>query len=122
MSSDPCVGGVRRILRRGRPRLPASWWPALRRTPVALWRDDVTDYAAALTYYAILAVLPATLATVLAFGMIGPGTAEEFVTHVTAYAPAGSGADLHAVLARMLGAGPTAWSLPAAGVTSALRS
>lgn len=122
MSADPCVGGVRRFLRLRLPRLPAAWWPALQRTPVALWRDDITDYAAALTYYAILAVLPAMLATVLAFGMISPGTAEEFVSHVTAYAPAGSGAELHAVLARMLGAGPTAWPLLAAGAASALWS
>lgn len=101
MSADPYAGGVRRTFR---PRLPAAWWPALRRTPVSLWNDDITDYAAALTYYAILAVLPAMMVTVLAFGLISPDTAEEFVTHVTMYAPAESGADLHAVLSRALGA------------------
>ncbi|NUP62035.1 MAG: ribonuclease BN, partial [Nonomuraea sp.] len=30
----------------------SRWWAALRRTPVAVWNDDVTDWAAALTYYA----------------------------------------------------------------------
>ena len=105
-----------------RPRLPAAWWPALRRTPVSLWNDDITDYAAALTYYAILAVLPGMMVTVLAFGLISPDTAEEFVTHVTAYAPAESGADLHAVLSHALRADGTAWPLLVAGTASALWS
>ncbi|MEV7321479.1 YihY/virulence factor BrkB family protein [Streptomyces sp. NPDC093970] len=100
----------------------ATWWTALRRTPVSLWNDDISDYAAALTYYAILAVLPALLVTVLAFGLISPGTAEEFVTHVSAYAPAESAADLHATLSRMLGADRGAWPLLVAGTVSALWS
>ncbi|WP_406005562.1 YihY/virulence factor BrkB family protein [Streptomyces sp. NBC_00637] len=120
MSADPyATGDAHRALR---PRPTAAWWPALRRTPVSLWNDDITDYAAALTYYAILAVLPAMLVTVLAFGLISPDTAEEFVTHVTAYAPAESGADLHAVLSRALGADRGAWPLLVAGTTSALWS
>ena len=106
----------------GRTRPHTAWWPALRRTPVSLWNDDVSDYAAALTYYSILAVLPALPATVLAFGMISPGTAEEFVSQVTAYAPAQSGPELHAVLVRGLGRGGTAWSLMAVGAASALWS
>ncbi|MGW4873772.1 YihY/virulence factor BrkB family protein [Streptomyces chartreusis] len=106
----------------GRTRPHTIWWPALRRTPVSLWNDDVSDYAAALTYYSILAVLPALPATVLAFGMISPGTAEEFVSQVTAYAPAQSGPELHAVLVRGLGRGGTAWSLMVVGAASALWS
>uniref|UniRef100_UPI003D74DEA0 YhjD/YihY/BrkB family envelope integrity protein n=1 Tax=Streptomyces sp. 1222.5 TaxID=1881026 RepID=UPI003D74DEA0 len=84
---------ARRPRSAGRPlrRAARSWWPALRRTPVRMWNDDITDYAAALTYYAILAVLPALLVTVLAFGLISPGTAEQFVAHVTHYAPGQSG-------------------------------
>ncbi|MFF7767349.1 YihY/virulence factor BrkB family protein [Streptomyces massasporeus] len=100
----------------------ARWWPALRHTPVSLWNDDISDYAAALTYYSILAVLPALPATVLAFALISPETAEEFAAHVTAYAPAQSGPELHAVLARALGATGTAWSLMAVGTASALWS
>ncbi|MFE2420836.1 YihY/virulence factor BrkB family protein [Streptomyces hokutonensis] len=103
-------------------RPPAAWWPALRRTPVALWNDDITDYAAALTYYAILAVLPAMLATVLGFGMISPDTAQEFISHVAAYAPANSGADLHTVLSHALAADGTAWPLLVTGAGSALWS
>jgi membrane protein len=119
MSAEPYVGRARRI---AALRLPAAWWPALRRTPVALWNDDITDYAAALTYYAILAVVPAMLATVLAFGLISPDTAEEFISHVAAYAPADSGAALHAVLTHALDADGTAWPLLVTGAGSALWS
>lgn len=119
MSAEPYTGRAR-IIAGFRP--PAAWWPALRRTPVSLWNDDITDYAAALTYYAILAVLPAMLATVLAFGLISPDTAEEFISHVTAYAPADSGADLHAVLSHALSADGTAWPLLVTGAVSALWS
>ncbi|MGW0835840.1 YihY/virulence factor BrkB family protein [Streptomyces prunicolor] len=119
MSAESYVGRVRRI---AGVRPPATWWPALRRTPVSLWNDDISDYAAALTYYAILAVLPAMLATVIAFGMISPDTAEEFVSHVTAYAPADSGTELHAALTHVLRTDRTAWPLLVAGSVSALWS
>lgn len=123
MSADPYAGDTRPALSRtGHPRLGGAWWPALRRTPVSLWNDDISDYAAALTYYAILSVLPALLVTVLSFGLISPGTAQEFVTQVTAYAPAESAGDLHAALSRMLGADSTAWPLLVAGTVSALWS
>ncbi|GGX76929.1 YihY/virulence factor BrkB family protein [Streptomyces anandii] len=111
------------------PAVPAAgspatgvWWPALRRTPVSMWRDDVSDHAAALTYYAILTVVPALLVTVIAFALISPGTAEQLIVHVTAYAPAQSGAQLHDVLARMLRADSTTWTLLVTGAASALWS
>ncbi|MDF3299242.1 YihY/virulence factor BrkB family protein [Streptomyces tropicalis] len=99
-----------------------AWWPALCRTPVSMWNDDITDYAAALTYYAILAVLPALLVAVLAFGLISPGTAEDFVANVTDYAPGQSGAELHEVLVRTLSRQSAAWTVLAAGGASALWS
>ncbi|MFF7469076.1 YhjD/YihY/BrkB family envelope integrity protein [Streptomyces sp. NPDC008092] len=119
MSAEPYAGRARRT---AVFRPPAAWWPALRRTPVSLWNDDITDYAAALTYYAILTVLPALLATVLAFGLISPGTAEQFISHVTAYAPAESGAELHAALAHALDTDGTVWPLLVTGTASALWS
>ncbi|MGN9815177.1 YihY/virulence factor BrkB family protein [Streptomyces sp. SD11] len=103
-------------------RTPAAWGVALRRTPLSMWRDDVSDYAAALTYYAILAVLPSLFVTVIAFSMISPGTAEDFIAHVTAYAPDQSGTQLHDVLTQTLRDGSAAWTLLAGGVVSALWS
>ncbi|MEU6538491.1 YihY/virulence factor BrkB family protein [Streptomyces sp. NPDC047000] len=87
-----------------------------------MWRDDISDFAAALTYYAILTVLPALLVAVIAFSLISPGTAQDFVTHVTAYAPGQSGGQLHDVLARTLQGDSAAWTLLCVGTASALWS
>ncbi|MGW5399627.1 YihY/virulence factor BrkB family protein [Streptomyces sp. NPDC003952] len=108
------------------PTVPAHsarmWWPALRRTPVTMWNDDISDYAAALTYYAILAILPTLLVTVVAFGIISPDTATQFTTLVAHYAPGQSGSELHDLLAGALEQPSTAWTLLAAGTASALWS
>ncbi|WP_406840291.1 YihY/virulence factor BrkB family protein [Streptomyces sp. AHU1] len=127
MSAEPRPNGVVGAVHPARPRRygtgsPSPWWPALRRTPVSMWNDDVSDWAAALTYYAILAVLPALLVMVIAFGLIGPGTAEQFIAHVTAYAPAQSGAELHRALGEMLRQRSAAWTLLVTGAASALWS
>ncbi|HEY9440487.1 MAG TPA: YihY/virulence factor BrkB family protein [Streptomyces sp.] len=70
------------------------WGAALRRTPVSLWNDDASDWAAALTYYAILALLPALLVTVSVISMANPGATHALIADVTAFAPAESGAAL----------------------------
>lgn len=103
-------------------RLPPSWGPALRRTPASMWRDDVSDYAAALTYYAILAVLPSLLVAVIAFSLVSPATAGDFIAHVTAYAPGQSGSELEAVMVRMVRRSSAAWALLGACTVSALWS
>ncbi|WP_237536641.1 YihY/virulence factor BrkB family protein [Streptomyces sp. SID5785] len=94
----------------------------MRRTPVSMWRDDVSDHAAALTYYSILAVVPSLLVTAIAFGLISPGTAQSFVDHVSAYAPGQSGSQLHDVLSRSVQGGTAAWTLLGVGTVSALWS
>ncbi|MEU5716317.1 YihY/virulence factor BrkB family protein [Streptomyces sp. NPDC020403] len=72
----------------------ARWRTALRRTPVSLWNDDISDWAAALTYYAILALLPALLVTVTVIGLSDPEATTALIADITAYAPAESGAAL----------------------------
>ncbi|MFI5659954.1 YihY/virulence factor BrkB family protein [Streptomyces sp. NPDC051684] len=128
MSADPhALDGTphgrdpRPLPSRGDSRVSA-WRAALRRTPVSMWRDDLSDSAAALTYYAILTVLPSLLVISLAFSVISPDTAEEFIAHVTAYAPGQSGTQLHDVLSRALYHGTAAWTLLAGGAVSALWS
>ncbi|MET3985675.1 membrane protein [Streptomyces sp. PvR034] len=104
------------------PGTTRSWWDALRRTPLIMWRDDISDYAAALTYYAILAILPTLLVTVLAFALIDPGTAEQLIARVTHYAPGQSGSELHDLLTRTLDGRSAAWTLLVGGAVSALWS
>ncbi|MEW2132960.1 YihY/virulence factor BrkB family protein [Streptomyces sp. NPDC005435] len=121
MSVEPQAPDASRSRTTSAPRA-ATWGAALRRTPVAMWRDDVSDHAAALTYYAILTVLPAMLVTVIATALISPGTAERFITQVTAYAPGESGGELHDTLARMLRTDSAVWPLLVTGTVSALWS
>nr|WSW67087.1 YihY/virulence factor BrkB family protein [Streptomyces sp. NBC_00995] len=78
----------------GRTGRPRHWPAALRRTPVSLWNDDLSDWAAALTYYAILALLPALLVTVSVIGLTDPGATKALIADITAFAPAESGAAL----------------------------
>ncbi|MGW7054221.1 YihY/virulence factor BrkB family protein [Streptomyces sp. NPDC054887] len=60
---------------------------ALARTPVALWEDDVTDWAAALTYYAVLAVFPSLLVIVFAIALLGTGSPHEVIAQLGAFVP-----------------------------------
>ncbi|MFJ8043296.1 YihY/virulence factor BrkB family protein [Kitasatospora sp. NPDC096147] len=98
------------------------WWRALRRTPLTMWDEDVTDVAAALTYYAVLAVLPALLATVVGFALISPTAAREAAAHLAGLVPGQAGAEVGGVLTKALSDGSTGWTLLAAGAGSALWS
>src|SRR4051812_18890156 len=48
-----------------------SWLYVLRKTLREFLRDQCTDLAAALTYYAVLAIAPALLAVVSLLGLVG---------------------------------------------------
>lgn len=95
---------------------------ALRRTPVAMWNDDVSDWAAALTYYAILALLPALLVTVSLISLVSPDTTQELIAEVTDWAPAQSGSALNEALTEMADAHAAAVTVVIGGGVSALWS
>lgn len=101
-------------------------WPglqeALRRTPVALWQEDVSDWAAALTYYAILALLPMLLMTVSLIGAISPDLTDALIARLTAWAPAEAGTALHTTLRRLAGERSAALTVAVGGGASALWS
>jgi membrane protein len=99
-----------------------SWGTALRRTPVSLWNDDLSDWAAALTYYAILALLPALLVTVSVIGLANPDATEALIADITAFAPAESGAALRRPLEAATHERTAVWLLVATGGVSAIWS
>src|SRR6478609_7909643 len=45
-----------------------SWWGVLKRTVKEFQEDNLTDWAAALTYYAVLSIFPALLAVISVLG------------------------------------------------------
>src|SRR4051794_30483819 len=64
-----------------------SWWGVLRRTVREFKDDNLTDWAAALTYYGILAIFPALLALVAVLGLIGPSATQPLIDNLNAVAP-----------------------------------
>ncbi|MFB8117912.1 YihY/virulence factor BrkB family protein [Streptomyces sp. NPDC055962] len=106
----------------GRAARARRWRTALRRTPVSLWNDDLSDWAAALTYYAILALLPALLVTVSVIGLANPGATNALIADITAFAPAESGAALRRPLEAATQERTAVWLLVATGTVSAVWS
>ncbi|MFJ8884739.1 YihY/virulence factor BrkB family protein [Streptomyces sp. NPDC102402] len=106
----------------GRAARAWRWRTALRRTPVSLWNDDLSDWAAALTYYAILALLPALLVTVSVIGLANPGATDALIADITAFAPAESGAALRRPLEAATHERTAVWLFVATGTVSAVWS
>jgi membrane protein len=48
-----------------------SWWGVLKRSAREAKHDNLTDWAAALTYYALLALFPAVLVLIALLGLVG---------------------------------------------------
>ena len=69
-------------------RLPArSWTGVVKRTISEFRADNVTDWAAALTYYGILAIFPALLALVSVLGLIGQSATQPLLNNLEKLAP-----------------------------------
>ncbi|MEV7128240.1 YihY/virulence factor BrkB family protein [Streptomyces sp. NPDC093260] len=98
------------------------WWAALRRTPVSVWNDDVTDWAAALTYYAVLALFPVLLVILSVLGLTMPTTTPEVIDRMTQVVPAASRELLRGALQEMARQSSAAWVLVVVGVVGALWS
>ena len=64
-----------------------SWWGVLRRTVREFREDNLTDWAAALTYYAILSIFPALLAVVSVLGLIGESATQPLLDNLTELTP-----------------------------------
>jgi membrane protein len=64
-----------------------SWSGVLRRTVHEFKEDNLTDWAAALTYYGILSIFPALLAMVSILGLIGQSATQPLIDNVGAVAP-----------------------------------
>ena len=65
----------------------------VRRARTEFTRDQLTDVAAALTYYGVLSVVPALIVLVAVLGLLGPDTTAQVTSQVDQLAP-GSSAEL----------------------------
>jgi YihY family inner membrane protein len=64
-----------------------SWWAALKGTVREFRVDDLSDWAAALTYYAVLSIFPALLVLVSVVGLAGRNTVQALADNLGAVAP-----------------------------------
>jgi membrane protein len=64
-----------------------SWGGVLKRTVTEFKEDNLTDWAAALTYYGILAIFPALLVLVSILGLIGESATQPLIDNLGTVAP-----------------------------------
>jgi membrane protein len=63
------------------------WWPVLKRTVAEFREDNLTDWAAALTYYAVLAIFPALIVLVSILGLVGESATQPLIDNLGTVAP-----------------------------------
>src|ERR687886_475154 len=64
-----------------------SWFGIAKRTVREFRADNLTDWAAALTYYGILSIFPALLALVSILGLIGQSATQPLIDNLGSVAP-----------------------------------
>ena len=64
-----------------------TWWVTLKQTIGKVSENDLTDRAAALTYYGVLSIFPALLAGVSVIGLLGRNTSDKLLDNVSGLAP-----------------------------------
>ncbi len=64
-----------------------DWKSILKRTVREFKQDDLTDWAAALTYYGVLSLFPGLLVLVSLLGLFGQSATQPLVDNLTALAP-----------------------------------
>lgn len=64
-----------------------SWWALVKRTVREFRADNVTDWAAALTYYGVLSIFPAIIALVSVVGLLGSSATSSLLENLKAFTP-----------------------------------
>jgi len=70
-----------------------SWGAVLKRTFKQFGRDNLTDWAAALTYYAVLSLFPGIIVLTAILGLLGPDKIQTVIDNVNQVVP-GQGKDI----------------------------
>ncbi|MGI8868800.1 MAG: YihY/virulence factor BrkB family protein [Mycobacteriales bacterium] len=100
----------------------AGWVAILKRSIREFKHDDITDRAAALTYYGVLALFPGMLVLVSILGLLGKSTTQKVLNNLGQVAPGGVNSFLHSVVTQVQGRGGTAGIAGIIGLALALWS
>jgi membrane protein len=97
-----------------------TWWGVLKRTVVEFKTDALTDWAAALTYYAVLSIFPGLIVMLAVFSLVGDeSTTSDVVNEV---APAGYAKTINNLIADLQEGQRAAGVLAIVGLAAALWS
>ncbi|MDJ0343016.1 YihY/virulence factor BrkB family protein [Streptomyces sp. H10-C2] len=120
----PTVGPPGRVAAASAPaaRRPRVFLAALRDAAVAAWDEDASERAAALTYYAMLALFPTLLVTVSVIGLLGTSTTSDLIGQVSGVVPAASRQLVASTMKDMAQEHSAAWFLAVSGTVGAVWS
>ncbi len=96
--------------------------PILKRSVREFKHDDITDRAAALTYYGVLALFPAVLVLVSILGLLGKSTTQQVLSNLGQVAPGGVHTFLTNVVTQVQGKAGAACVAGIIGIVVALWS
>ena len=99
-----------------------AWWATLKRTVLEFDRDGLMDWAAALTYYSVLAVFPGLILLASVLGLIGGTVIEPLLDSVGQVAPGPARDILTGTLTNLGASQQAAGSLAIVGLAGALWS
>jgi membrane protein len=99
-----------------------SWFGVLRRTVREFKADNLTDWAAALTYYGILSIFPALLALVSILGLVGQSATQPLIDNLSSVAPGSAKQIITSALQNLQKSQGTAGLLFIVGLAGALWS
>jgi membrane protein len=99
-----------------------SWLGAIKRTVQEFRADELTDRAAALTYYAVLSIFPALLAVVSVLGLLGTGSIQPLLDNIRQLAPGPARDTLTSVLNNVQSSQRSAGLFAVVGIAVALWS
>ncbi|GLZ29433.1 ribonuclease [Lentzea sp. NBRC 105346] len=72
-----------------------TWWGVLKRTVKEFNDDNLTDWAAALTYYGVLSLFPGIVVLTSILGLLGESATNELLKYVDQLAPGQAGDLIH---------------------------
>lgn len=100
----------------------SSWGAVLKRTLKEFKRDELTDRAAALTYYSILALFPALLVLISLLGIAGKSATQSVLDNIKKLAPGSARDVLTNAVTQLQGSAGLGSVLAVVGVLGALWS
>jgi membrane protein len=84
--------------------MPRAGWLAIGKRAIREFKhDDITDRAAALTYFGVLALFPAMLVLVSILGLLGKSTTQQVLNNLGQVAPGGVNSFLKGVVTQVQG-------------------